>query len=174
MSEEVVTTGQEPPPAPQRASRLLVALAALAAVLVVGTGVLAWLVRADRAVEQAREDGLEAAQAAAVELLSYDHRRIEEDIEEAERLGTGEFLEQYQAATEGLVEQAESGSVVVRTTVQAASVQSASAERVEVLLFVDQTTTRTDLPEPRVEQNRVRLTLDDVDGRWLVSGLDAL
>ena len=52
--------------------------------------------------------------------------------------------------------------------------QSASRDRVEVLLFVDQTTVRTGLEQPRVEQNRVRLTLDDVDGRWLVSGLDAL
>lgn len=157
-----------------RPSRLVVGLTVLAAVLVVGAGVLAWTVRGDRAAEQARDDALEAARLAAVEVLSYDHRRIGEDIEEAERLGTGEFLEQYQAATEDLVEQAEAGAVVVRTTVQGASVQSASADRVEVLLFVDQTTTRTGLEEPRVEQNRVRLTLDDVDGRWLVSGLDAL
>lgn len=167
-------TEEHPEERPGRPSRLVVGLAALAAVLVVGAGVLAWTVRGDRAAEQARDDALEAARLAAVEVLSYDHRRIDEDIEEAERLGTGEFLEQYQAATEGLVEQAEAGAVVVRTTVQGASVQSASADRVEVLLFVDQTTTRTGLEEPRVEQNRVRLTLDDVDGRWLVSGLDAL
>lgn len=162
------------PDAPPGPSRLLLALGALAAVLLLGTGVLAWVVREQRAAEQARDEALEAARLAAVEVLSYDHRRIEEDIEEARRLGTGEFLEQYESATEGLVEQAEAGQVVVRTTVQGASVQEATPERVEVLLFVDQTTTRSGLEEPRVEQNRVRLTLDDVDGRWLVSGLDAL
>ncbi|HWH29955.1 MAG TPA: hypothetical protein VNU26_13535 [Mycobacteriales bacterium] len=169
-------TGDEPAPPPDEVppSRLLMSLAAIAAVLLVAAAVLGWVVRQDRTEEQAREDALEAAQLAAVEVLSYDHRRIEEDIEQAERLGTGEFLEQYRAATEGLAGQAAAGEVVVTTTVQGASVQSASRDRVEVLLFVDQTTVRTGLEQPRVEQNRVRLTLDDVDGRWLVSGLDAL
>lgn len=164
----------EVPAARARPSRLVLGLAGLAAVLLVAAAVLAWVVRQDRLEEQARDDALEAAERAAVEVLSYDHRRIEQDVEEAERLGTGEFLEQYRAATQGLAEQAGAGEVVVSTTVQGTSVQSASRDRVEVLLFVDQTTRRTGLEQPRVEQNRVRLTLDHVDGRWLVSGLDAL
>jgi Mce-associated membrane protein len=38
-----------------------------------------------------------------------------------------------------------------------------------VLLFVNQTTTSTRLDGPKVDLNRVVLTLDRVDGKWLVS-----
>jgi Mce-associated membrane protein len=50
----------------------------------------------------------------------------------------------------------------------------ASANRVVVLLFVNQTTTSTRLDGPKVDLNRVRMTLDRVDGTWLVSDVDAL
>ncbi len=42
------------------------------------------------------------------------------------------------------------------------------------LLFVDQTTTSTRLEGPKVDLNRVRMTLVEQDGKWLVSELDAL
>jgi Mce-associated membrane protein len=149
-------------------------LSGLLVALLVAAAVLGWQVRGQRSVEQARREALQVAQSTAVAVLSYDHRRLAQDIAEAEELSTGQFLEQYRAATSGLVDQAEAGQVVVTASVQAASVQTAEGDRVEVLLFVDQTTRRLGLEEPRTDQNRVRLTLERVNGRWLLSGLDAL
>jgi Mce-associated membrane protein len=159
---------------PGRAARGVRLLAGLLVVLLGTAAVLGWQVREQRAVERARGEALQVARSTAVVVLSYDHRRLAEDVAEAEELSTGEFLEQYRAATSGLVDQAEAGQVVVTASVQAASVQDAEADRVEVLLFVDQTTRRQGLEEPRTDQNRVRLTLERVDGRWLLSALDAL
>ena len=157
-----------------RRGRLLPVLLVLSLVLVAAAGVLAGAVWEQRSVERAREQALEVAQDTAEEVLSYDHRRMADDIAEAEAVSTGRLLEQYRDATEGLVEQAEEGSAVVRADVQTASVESASQDRVSVLLFVDQTTVREGLAEPLTEQNRIRLTLQRVDGRWLASDLDAL
>ena len=43
-----------------------------------------------------------------------------------------------------------------------------------MLLFVNQTTTSTRLDGPKVDLNRVRMSLRKVDGAWLVSDIDAL
>jgi Mce-associated membrane protein len=64
--------------------------------------------------------------------------------------------------------------VVVKAEVAAASVVTATADQVVVLLFVNQTTTSTRLDGPRVDLNRVRLTLVKVDGDWLVKNVVAL
>ena len=63
---------------------------------------------------------------------------------------------------------------VVKADVAASSVVRADQNRVVVLLFVNQTTTSTRLDAPKVDLNRVRLTMDRVDGRWLVSKVVAL
>ena len=44
---------------------------------------------------------------------------------------------------------------------------------VKILLFVDQRTTSAKLGRPQVDQNRVILTMSQVDGRWLVSKVEA-
>ena len=53
---------------------------------------------------------------------------------------------------------------MVTADVASSSVVRASQNRVVVLLFVNQTTTSTRLEGPKVDLNRVRLTLDRVDG----------
>ena len=44
---------------------------------------------------------------------------------------------------------------------------------VKILAFVDQRTISTRLERPQIDQNRVILTMSLVDGRWLVSKVDA-
>ncbi len=63
---------------------------------------------------------------------------------------------------------------MVTAEVAASSVVRAAENQVVVLLFVDQTTTSTRLEGPKVDLNRVRLTMTRVDGDWLVSEVVAL
>ncbi|MFB7508712.1 hypothetical protein ACFC0P_35725, partial [Streptomyces broussonetiae] len=56
----------------------------------------------------------------------------------------------------------------------AASVVSATPDKAVVLLFVNQVTQSTQVPEPRLDLNRVRLTLTRTSDGWKVSGVDAL
>ncbi|MDT7600890.1 MAG: Mce-associated rane protein, partial [Pseudonocardiales bacterium] len=44
--------------------------------------------------------------------------------------------------------------------------------QVEVVVFVDQTITNAATAQPRVDRNRVIMTLTPHDGRWLVGKLE--
>jgi len=122
-----------------------------------------------------RSDALAAARAHAQEILSYDHRTLDADFAKAEAALTGKFKKDYARTTSTVVRpSAEQYKVVVEAEVTAASVVRAGDDRVVALLFVDQTTTSTRLEGPKVDLNRVRMTLVEQDGKWLVSELDAL
>ena len=127
-----------------------------------------------RDVASARDDAVSVAERAAAAVLSYDHRTVERDVQAGSAYATGEFLEEYRAATADLAAQAKRGQVVVAARVLSTAVVEGDEDRVVVLLFADQSTTRADAPEPRLDQVRLRLTMLPVDGSWRISGLDRL
>ena len=89
---------------------------------------------------------------------------------------TESFAEEYDDTVALVREDAVERESVVTAQVVAASVVRAEGDRVEALLFVNQTTEAADLEEPRVDLNRVVVTLvpaGEAD-RWLVEDLDAL
>jgi Mce-associated membrane protein len=57
-------------------------------------------------------------------------------------------------------------------TVVDAALKSTTKTKVEVLLFVDQSITNAVNPEPRIDRNRVEMTMELVDNRWLASKLE--
>jgi Mce-associated membrane protein len=88
---------------------------------------------------------------------------------------TGSFADDYAETTEEVVRPtALEVKAVVTAEVVSSSVVRADENRVVLLLFVDQTTTSTRLEGPKVDLNRVRMTLSRTGGQWLVSGVDAL
>ena len=148
----------------------LVAIAALA-----GFG---WHDRTVSAEEDAREEALTAAGESVEQILSYDYRAIEEDIDAAKELTTGALREQYDKTAPSLLSQARQVRAIVQASVGSAGVMSVSDDRVVVLLFVDQATVKqvgaATEPTTRIDQNRIRVTMSKVDDRWLVSELAAL
>jgi Mce-associated membrane protein len=85
------------------------------------------------------------------------------------------FAAEYAKTTSTVVRPtATQTNAVVAATVRAGSVVSATPDRVVTLLYVNQTTTSNRLKEPRTDFNRVRVTMDHVDDRWLISDIDAL
>jgi Mce-associated membrane protein len=167
-----------PPRPARRTSRsdLLVLLAGLVAVaLLLTAGLLAARARSEDRVEQARTAALAAAESHAVDLLSYDYRHLDRDFARAGRALTGSFADDYATTTETVVRPtALEVKAVVTAEVAASSVVRAAQNKVVVLLFVNQTTTSTRVEGPKVDLNRVRLTLTRVDGEWLVSKVVAL
>jgi Mce-associated membrane protein len=144
-------------------------------VLVLAAGLLAVRARGEDRVERARTEALAAAEAHAVDLLSYDYRHLDRDFARAEKDLTGSFAGDYAKTTQTVVRPtAEQVKAVVQADVAASSVVRADPNRVVVLVFVNQTTTSTRLDGPKVDLNRVRLTLDRVGGEWLVSRVVAL
>ncbi len=154
---------------------LLPGLAVAAVVLTAVAAVLGWLAWSTGRTAAARDDALAAGRSHAQQILSYDYRHIDADIARAKRDITGAFGKDYADTASTVVKPtAVQYHAVVEATVKAASVVSASPSRVVVLLFVDQTTTSTRVPGPKTDQSRVRMTLVETHGTWLVSAVDAL
>ncbi|MFF2205590.1 hypothetical protein [Streptomyces sp. NPDC058145] len=156
----------------------VVLVAALAAAAVLG-----WQYRQGRQAEQARGEALAAARTAAPIVLSYDYRHLDRDFSRARALLTGHFRDQYGKTTQAVVAPtATKYHGVVKATVAtpidggapAVSVVSAAPDRAVVLLFVNQVTRSTQVPKPRLDLNRVRMTLTRTSDGWKVSGVDAL
>lgn len=152
-------------------ARLLAALAVLALVLVAAT-TWAWLGAGDAgADESAAREAQQAAEEAVVPVLSYDHRRLEQDQERAQALMTGGYREDYDKIFAVIEENAPRLRTKVDVSVVASGIVRASEDRVQVLVFVDRPTTNKQQREPVVYKDQVTLTMQRVDGEWLVDGM---
>lgn len=161
----------------------LVLLAVVAAVLVAlaagpfigGVGVGAVRdVATQQALDDARRTAPAAAERAAAAILAYDHRSLEADRDAAARYMTEDYRKDYLDTFDGTVlEAAPELKARVRADVRASGVALAEEDRVEVLLFVNQTTVSTaNSGEPQVALNRVMMTMERrPDGSWLVDGI---
>ncbi|WP_086560618.1 hypothetical protein [Streptomyces africanus] len=182
FDEEGPAERSEPGPGGRRRLLTLV-LAALLVVGLVALAALGWQYRDDRLTESARTEALAAAREAAPVVLSYDYRHLDKDFARARAHLTGDFRDEYGKTTKTVVAPtAEKYHGVVKATVAApgsggtpaASVVSASPDKVVVLLFVNQVTQSTQVSGSRVDQNRVRMTMDRTGEGWKVSAVDAL
>jgi hypothetical protein len=124
--------------------------------------------------DSVKRAALVAATDATQKVLSYSHASLDEDVEAARALLAGEMLEQYDDTMAGIRPRTGEDRVVVAATVVAASIISAAQDDATVLLFVNQETRGRHLAQPRVDLNRVVVTLRRDDGDWLVTALDAL
>lgn len=178
-------SGSQESASPRRAGRhvLIAVLGVVLVAALVVAAVLGWRYREGRQAEQARGEALAAAQKAAPAVLSYDYRHLDRDFARARALLTGHFRDEYGRTTKTVVAPtATKYHGVVKATVAtpadggapAASVVSATPDRAVVLLFVNQVTESTQVPEPRLDLNRVRMTLTRTSDGWKVSGVDAL
>ncbi|RSN85344.1 hypothetical protein DMH26_34205 [Streptomyces sp. WAC 05379] len=166
-----------------RGRRLLTPLlGVLLLAALVATAVLGWQYRDGHRTESARTQALTAAQKAAPLVLSYDYRHLDKDFASAHAHLTGGFHAEYGKTTKAVVgPTAKKYRAVVKATIAApatgtpaASVVSASPDKVVVLLFINQVTESTQVSGARVDLNRVRMTMTRTDGGWKVSGVDAL
>ncbi|MBY8859972.1 hypothetical protein K7711_26115 [Nocardia sp. CA2R105] len=144
----------------------------LLVVAVVCAAVFGWKLKARNDDEAAGQAAMAAAKDYAVALTSIDSAHIDTDFSTVLNGATGQFKDMYsQSATQlkPLLLQAKS---VSKGNVVAASVQSASSDHAVVMLFVDAQITNVTNPDPRVDRNRILMTMDRVGGRWLASKVD--
>lgn len=169
--------------APGRRGLLTGLLGVLLVAGLVAAAVLGWRSWDARRTETARTEALAAARRAAPVVLSYDYRHLDRDFARARAHLSGDFRAEYAKTTKTVVAPtAEKYHGVVKATVAApasggspaASVVSASPEKVVVLLFVNQVTESTQVSGARVDLNRVRMTMTRTESGWRVSALDAL
>ena len=136
---------------------------------------LGWRAYQQHRVDTASSQALQAATDYALILTTMDATKdIDEHYRRAVDGATGEFKDAYsEGATQFkqvLIDNKASGMGIVVS----AAVKNATADKVEVLLFVDQSITNAVSPSPRIDRNRIDMTMQRVDGRWLASQVEIL
>ena len=154
---------------------ILAGLALVLSMAFLVTSVFLWRAAdARRTLAGDRAAASSAASRDIEKLLGYDYKSFDQHTSEVSTLLTGPFRKEFvQAATTVVKPLAVQNRAVVQARVSKASVMSTRDKGdVKILLFVDQRTTSAKLQRPQIDQDRVMLTMSQVDGRWLVSRIE--
>ncbi|BBX30110.1 Mce protein [Mycolicibacterium alvei] len=142
------------------------------AALVAGAGYEGWLLYQQHDRNVAAQQALEAARNYAVTLTSIDTNAIDENFASVLDGATGEFKAMYAQSSGQLRQLLIDNEATAHGTVIDAAVRSTDDDRVEVLLFVDQSVSNLVVPEPRIDRSRIRMTMQKVGGEWLASKVE--
>jgi Mce-associated membrane protein len=147
-------------------------LPAVALVLAMGAGYLKWMDNSVRDSEITRTQSTQAAKDSTIALLSYKADTVEQQLGAARDLLTGDFRDSYTSLTNDVViPGAKQKQISAVATVPAVASVSADPHRAVVLLFVNQTVT-VGQGAPSDSASSVRVTLDKIGERWLISKFD--
>ncbi|MCM6772573.1 Mce protein [Nocardia sp. CDC159] len=173
-SEEGVDDG--PSRTRRRYAALRVAAIATAVVLLLGltaaTAILGWKYTDMRAVQAAAEQARRAAADYAVTLTSVDTANLDANFKSVLDGSTGEFRDVYSKSSTQLRQLLIDHKATGHGVVLQSAVQSASENEAVVLLFVDQTVTNTEMPDPRIDHSRIVMTMQRVGGQWKAAKVD--
>jgi Mce-associated membrane protein len=185
--ERFEESGPAAAPAPARSVRpgppnwVLGVLAGLLAVALALDGFVVWRELSQR---QAEEDAARAlhsaliqsppvAEKAAAAVLAFRHDTVDKDLAEARRFLSEEYAPDYISSIGLIKGETQRQQVTVKADVLSSGVVEAGAERAEVLLFVNQTTTTPLRSEPTTALNRVVFSMMREDGAWKVDDISA-
>lgn len=144
----------------------------LALVVTLAAGFFKWESGQDHGTAVAAAESLQAAKDSTIALLSYQPDSAEKTLHQARERLTGSFKDSYTSLTNDVViPGAKKRQITAKATIPAAASISASPSHAEVLVCVDQTVTiGGDAPSDTASS--VKVALDKVGGRWLISGFD--
>jgi Mce-associated membrane protein len=147
-------------------------LPALALLLAVGAGVLKWQDSTTRADTSSRLQSLQAAKDSTIALLSYTPDTAAQQLNAARDRLTGEFRDSYtQLINDVVIPGAKDKKISAEATVPASASVSADEQHAVALVYVNQRTViGKDAPSDLMSS--IRVSMDKVDGRWLISRFD--
>ncbi|OBI73015.1 hypothetical protein [Mycobacterium sp. E740] len=147
-------------------------LPAIALLLAGAAGYLKWVDNSVRNAEAARDETVQVAKDSTVTMLSYKPDTVEQQLNDARNLLTGEFQESYTGLINDVViPGAKQKQISAVASVPAAASVSADTDKAVVLVFVNQTVV-VGQDAPTDTASSVRVTLEKIDGRWLISQFD--
>ncbi|WP_405181170.1 twin-arginine translocation pathway signal [Nocardia sp. NBC_01377] len=123
--------------------------------------------------EDAARSAVAAASEGTVALLSYGPNTLDRDFASAKGHLTGDFLTYYSQFTQQIVAPAAKQKAVETTAaVVRAAVSDLKPDSAVVLVFINQTTTSADKPDPAMAASSVRVSLTKIDDDWRISSFD--
>lgn len=160
------------------AVRIKVVPAAVVLALLLSAGLAAWLYvsqyRPDKQTDTAAaQAAVTAAREGTVALLSYKPDTLDQDFTTAKSHLSGDFLTYYEKFTRDIVTPAATQKAVTTTAqVVGAAVSDLQPKSAVVMVFVNQTTTSRDRPEPAMAASTVLVSMTNAGGRWLITSFD--
>ena len=149
-------------------------LPVVALLLGAGAGFLRWEDSSRRDADKARIESVQAARDSTVALLSYKPETVDKDLGSARERLTGAFLDAYtQLVNTVVIPGAKEKKISAVAQVPAAASVSAKPDHAVVLVFVDQTVV-VGSDAPTNTASSVRITMDKVGDRWLISAFEPI
>jgi Mce-associated membrane protein len=144
-------------------------LPTVAFVLAGGAGYLKWQGDSARDVVAAQSQSVADATEGTIALLSYQAGSVDKQLSAARDRLTGTFRDSYTALIHDvIIPGAQQKQISAVATVPAAASVSSAPGRAVVLVFVDQSVT-VGAGAPTSTASSVKVTLDKIAGRWLIS-----
>lgn len=151
----------------------------IAPVLIAVVGLVAagmwWQVFDHRSEASRVRDAEAAAERIVVDLLTYRHDSVAEELDAALGNVTGAFAEDYRRlVNDAIVPVSRERQLDTEAVVVQSGIVESSSESVTVLLFVDQATRSIDAPGTRRDISRIEVTVREVDDTWKIDRLEAV
>jgi Mce-associated membrane protein len=138
------------------------------------SGFLGWKQWQEHQVKLAGQQAQQAAVAYAQVLTSIDSNKVDENFRQVLDGATGEFKDMYTQSSVQLRQLLIDNKATAHGVVVDSAIQSESTNKVVVLVFIDQTVTNTQAPDPRIDRSRIKMTMEKIDGRWRASKVQLL
>lgn len=147
-----------------------VLLPAAAVLLAVGAIAMKVVTVAHSSNSAARAESVQAAREATVAMLTYNAATVDQDLNNARSKLTAPFLDEYtKLINTQVIPSAKEKQTSAAAQVPAVASVSAKGSHAVALVFVDQTIASAK-EAATTTASSIRVTLDKVDGHWLVSG----
>lgn len=152
-------------------SAVVLVLVVLAAT---GLGIALYQKHSDSVKAQASRDALAAAGAIVPTLLTYKPDGIDAAFASKYSSLTGTFATDFKNLSEKtIIPAAKQRKITTSAKVAAAALTDSTTTTATALMFINQSTSSTDSPEPTLDGSRIRVSLTKVGDAWKVSGLVA-
>ena len=156
-----------------RISFQLVPTLSVLLVLLLGAAAFLWFTRPGGSAVRTGHyaEALQAARSGVVDLTSFDYLTLDDDIEQARRVSTGDLREESVDQLDQRRQELTELQAVVNTEVVGAGVTRADDKDATVLLVIQSTQESAASPQAQIVRYRIEVTMEKSDGRWLLSGI---
>ncbi len=170
---ESADDGGDVPPVRRGLSIPLVPTLSVLLVLLLAAAGFLWFTRPGASAVRTGDyaEALQAARSGVVDLTSFDHLTLDDDIEQIRRVATGDLREESVAQLDQRRQQITEAEAVVNTEVVGAGVTRADGEDATVLLVIQSTQESAANPQAQIVRYRIEVTLEKAGDRWLLSGI---
>ena len=159
---------------PARRARIVFATICLLGVVAIAvTGYFTYQVRLQDNQRDDRAQALAAMQSSVPKLLSYNgNSDLNQEFAAKYDLLTGKFRDDFTSLTKSsIIPAAAAHRIVTNAKIAESGVVSSADDSVNVLMFINQTTTSSEDPAPQLDGSRVKITAVRSGDEWKIGGL---